>query len=58
MDRLHDFLDRASAAGARFRQDFPPDCVPIRAGKVALPLEAYVSAIDQTGEREQQGEHP
>jgi hypothetical protein len=27
------FLDRAEAAGPRFRQDFPPDCVPIQRGK-------------------------
>jgi peptidoglycan-N-acetylglucosamine deacetylase len=47
MDRLADFLDRASASGARFRQDFPPACVPIRAGEVALPVDAYVSSIEE-----------
>lgn len=58
MDHLEDFLDRASAMGARFRQDFPPDCVPIRAGEVVLPIDAYVSNIEETIEREEQGERP
>ena len=48
MEHLADFLDRASASGARFRQDFPPDCVPIRAGDIALPIDAYVSTIEET----------
>ncbi|WP_027582555.1 polysaccharide deacetylase family protein [Bradyrhizobium sp. Ai1a-2] len=47
MDHLEDFLDRAEALGARFRQDFPPDCVPIRAGEIVLPLDAYVSSIEE-----------
>src|ERR1700759_4275875 len=34
MNRLEHFLDRASAAGARFHQDFPPDCLPIREGRI------------------------
>jgi len=46
MNHLEDFLDRASAAGARFRQDFPPDCVPIRAGEIMQPIDAYVSGIE------------
>ncbi|MEQ8584495.1 MAG: polysaccharide deacetylase family protein [Thalassobaculaceae bacterium] len=45
MDRLETFLDRAAALGARFRQDFPEACVPIRAGRIAAPLTDYVSAL-------------
>jgi len=39
-------LDEAAARGTRFRQDFPPDCVPIRQGRAVLPLDAYVSDLD------------
>lgn len=45
MDRLETFLDRAAALGARFRQDFPETCVPIRDGRIAAPLTDYVSAL-------------
>jgi peptidoglycan/xylan/chitin deacetylase (PgdA/CDA1 family) len=48
MDHLEDFLDRATALGARFRQEFPPDCVPIRWGEIVLPLDAYVSSIEES----------
>ncbi len=48
MAHLEAFLDRAVATGARFRQDFPPACVPIRKGKIAQPIEAYVSTIEET----------
>ncbi|WP_454631299.1 polysaccharide deacetylase family protein [Bradyrhizobium cenepequi] len=48
MDHLEDFLDRAKELGARFRQDFPPDCVPIRAGEIVLPIDAYVSSIEES----------
>jgi hypothetical protein len=48
MDHLEDFLDRAQALGARFRQEFPPDCVPIRSGEIVLPLDAYVSSIEES----------
>jgi hypothetical protein len=30
--------------GGRFRQDFPPQCVPIRRGEVVGELEPYVAA--------------
>ena len=40
MRHLETFLDSAAEAGARFRQEFPPDCVPIRAGKIVLPIES------------------
>ncbi|MBR0995133.1 polysaccharide deacetylase family protein [Bradyrhizobium japonicum] len=45
MAHLERFLDSAEAAGARFRQDFPPACVPIRNGEIALPINEYVSSI-------------
>ena len=47
MRHLEAFLDSAAAAGGRFRQDFPPDCVPIRAGKIVLPIQSYVSTIEE-----------
>jgi peptidoglycan/xylan/chitin deacetylase (PgdA/CDA1 family) len=36
---LERFLPAAKAAGARFRQDFPPACVPMRRGLLRLPLD-------------------
>ena len=48
MRHLDRFLDRAAAIGARFRQDFPPPCVPIRNGDIALPIETYVSSIEES----------
>ena len=48
MNHLERFLDRAEAAGARFRQDFPPQCVPIRSGEIALPINDYVSSIEES----------
>ena len=48
MDHFERFLDRAEAAGARFRQDFPPQCVPIRNGEIALPINDYVSSIEES----------
>ena len=47
MHHLEKFLDSAAAAGARFCQDFPPECVPIRAGKIVLPIKSYVSSIEE-----------
>jgi peptidoglycan/xylan/chitin deacetylase (PgdA/CDA1 family) len=44
MGRLRIFIDRVLDHGGRFRQDFPPECVPIRRGEVRAPLEAYVTA--------------
>lgn len=41
--RLEEFLDRVAAAGGRFRQDFPEDCVPIVAGRVMRPIADYVA---------------
>jgi len=48
MAHLESFLDRAEEAGARFRQDFPPSCVPIRGGEIALPINDYVSSIEES----------
>ncbi|WP_024513842.1 polysaccharide deacetylase family protein [Bradyrhizobium sp. Tv2a-2] len=48
MDHLEDFLDRADKAGARFHQDFPPDCVPIREGRIVQPVDAYISNIQES----------
>jgi peptidoglycan/xylan/chitin deacetylase (PgdA/CDA1 family) len=44
MGRLRIFIERARDHGARFRQDFPPACVPIVSGEVAAPLEPYLAA--------------
>jgi peptidoglycan/xylan/chitin deacetylase (PgdA/CDA1 family) len=44
MGRLNIFIERLRDHGARFRQDFPPECVPILRGKPVAPLEAYLSA--------------
>lgn len=42
MDHLAEFINRVRAAGGRFRQDFPPECVPLVRGQAVAPLEAYV----------------
>lgn len=44
MRHLDRFLGRAADAGMRFRQDFPPSCVPIRAGRIVAPLDGFVAA--------------
>ena len=44
MGRLKIFIDRVLDHGGRFRQDFPPQCVPIRRGAVVGALEPYVTA--------------
>jgi hypothetical protein len=48
MRHLETFLDRVGDVGARFRQEFPPDCVPIRSGQIVLPIEPYVSTIEES----------
>jgi peptidoglycan/xylan/chitin deacetylase (PgdA/CDA1 family) len=48
MNHLERFISRATEAGARFHQDFPPDCVPIRSGEIVLPIDAYVSSIEES----------
>lgn len=42
--RLDRFLGRLADAGYAFRQDFPPDCVPIRRGRLMRPLDGLVAA--------------
>jgi hypothetical protein len=44
MGRLKIFIERVIDHGGRFRQDFPPECVPIVRGEVRAPLEPYVRA--------------
>ena len=48
VNRLEEFLDRAAESGARFHQDFPPACVPIRRGEIVLPIDSYVSSIEES----------
>jgi peptidoglycan/xylan/chitin deacetylase (PgdA/CDA1 family) len=47
MRHLDRFIGRAGEAGANFRQDFPPDCVPIRLGTIVRPIEPYVSNSEE-----------
>ena len=44
MGRLQIFIDQVLDHGGRFRQDFPPECVPILRGEAVRPLEGYVTA--------------
>jgi hypothetical protein len=46
MRHLQHFIHLARAAGARFRQDFPPDCVPIVRGKPVQTLDRFVNKAD------------
>ena len=41
---LEQFLPRVRAAGARFRQDFPPACLPMTRGVATPALEALIAA--------------
>lgn len=43
MRHLESYIDRALAEGFAFRQEFPPDCVPMVRGVPVLPMEAFVS---------------
>ena len=43
MDHLAEFIEVARAAGARFRQDFPPDCVPLLRGEALASMAPYVA---------------
>lgn len=44
MRHLDGFLGRLADAGARFRQDLPETCLPMRRGEVTGPIEAYVAS--------------
>jgi len=43
MRNLDTFLHRAKDAGVSFRQEFPPDCVPILRGEIVRPMNAFVA---------------
>lgn len=43
MAQLDAFIHRAKDEGATFRQDFPPDCLPIVEGKPSLILDRFVA---------------
>jgi hypothetical protein len=45
MGRLKIFIERVMDHGGRFRQDFPPACVPILRGEVLTPLEPYLNRV-------------
>ena len=42
--RLETFIERVRDHGGTFRQDFPPECVPLRRGEVVGALAPYVAA--------------
>jgi len=44
MRHLARFIDLARAAGAQFRQNFPPECVPLLRGKPMRALDAFVNS--------------
>ena len=43
---LERFLPEVEKAGARFRQDFPPACIPMRRGEVTGPLDHLTAPAD------------
>lgn len=45
MAQLGRFIELVRGAGGRFRQDFPPDCMPIFRGQEAMPLAPYVAEV-------------
>jgi peptidoglycan/xylan/chitin deacetylase (PgdA/CDA1 family) len=44
MRHLDRFLTEAGRRGCRFRQDFPPGCLPVTAGRITGPLADFVSS--------------
>jgi peptidoglycan/xylan/chitin deacetylase (PgdA/CDA1 family) len=44
MRHLDRFIAMLQDMGARFRQEFPPECLPIVRGEIVLPIDRYVSA--------------
>jgi peptidoglycan-N-acetylglucosamine deacetylase len=44
MRHLSGFIDAVRQHGGSFRQEFPPECVPIRRGQAVAPLTPYVKA--------------
>jgi peptidoglycan/xylan/chitin deacetylase (PgdA/CDA1 family) len=49
MRHLDVFLARLEQAGARFRQEVPPACMPMQRGRAAPGLEAYVTPASSQG---------
>jgi len=43
MHQLDGFIQRLLAQHIEIVQDFPPECTPMRAGKVMLPMEGYIN---------------
>jgi len=43
MTHLERFIEEIQERGARFEQNFPPDCVPILRGTVVLPMDKYIT---------------
>jgi peptidoglycan/xylan/chitin deacetylase (PgdA/CDA1 family) len=43
MGRLRIFIDRVLDHGGRFRQDFPPQCVPLLRGEAVASMAPYVT---------------
>jgi hypothetical protein len=43
MVHLESFIEQAKALGAQFVQEFPPQCVPLRAGQATPALDDYVA---------------
>lgn len=44
MRHLERFLDRLAESGTDLVQEFPPGCVPIRAGAIVEPIDGYIAA--------------
>jgi peptidoglycan-N-acetylglucosamine deacetylase len=45
MAHLEEFIERMRGEGFTFTQEFPPECLPIVAGEIRLPLEPYVTVV-------------
>lgn len=43
MRHLDRFLGEVKQSGGRFRQDFPPECVPLLDGRIVAPVDAYIT---------------
>jgi hypothetical protein len=43
MGRLKIFIDRVLDHGGTFRQDFPPQCVPVLRGEVVADVTPYLT---------------
>ena len=46
MRHLERFIGLARESGARFRQDYPPDCLPIVRGRPVQALDAFVNQAE------------